>query len=98
MATRTRKQIEFLYRLQELSGCLVDIMEFLHQEALMSKDEIKKVQIASCKAKELEAHLNLLFTQNKLQMLEYRWELLPIERLNLCIVTDRVVKNFEFNS
>jgi hypothetical protein len=93
---QTRKQIECLNRLDSLNGAISDILEFLFQEALVNKEVIKMVRSGPDKGKSLEQILAGLSAQGKLQLLEYEWSVLPLERIKVLIITDKATKNFEF--
>jgi hypothetical protein len=64
---------------------------------LILKEEIKGIRSAPNKAKDLQAKLSNLSKEGKLQLLEYEWNLLPVERIKISIVTDRVSKDFSYN-
>jgi len=45
-------------------------------------------------AKVLHTKLASLSKSNKLQLLEYEWVVLPVERMKITIITDRMSKEF----
>jgi hypothetical protein len=91
------REIDCLARLDSLTAAFDSIVEYLKLEELMSKDDEKSVTNAQDKAKWLWTKLEVLSETNKLQLLEYSWELLPVERLKVVIVTDRNHKEFSYN-
>lgn len=95
--SRVGKQIECLFRLDQLIASNDSIAEFLRAEDLLSKEEVKGIKSASDTAKALQGHLSRLSSSNKLQLLEYEWTLLPVERLKITIVTDRNSMEFSYN-
>ena len=94
---RTRREIECLSRMQELNSSYEDILGFLYDEVLITKEEIKAIRSSSEVAKMLQKHLSTLSQLNKVQLLEYEWTILPMERIKLLIVTDRNSREFSYN-
>lgn len=94
---RSSKEIECIARLDELTSSNDTILEFLKLESLISPEETKAWYMAQDRAKWLWLHLGNLSKANKLQLLEYKWEVLPVERLKLYIVTDRNSKEFSYD-
>jgi hypothetical protein len=95
--SKIKSEIECLNRLHQMTGCLEDIMEFLHQEGMLSKEDIKGIRMSPEMAKRLRETLAQLSTDGKLQLLEYEWSILPVERINVLIVTNRMTRNFSYN-
>lgn len=73
------------------------LMEFLLAEDLMTKAERKAMLTSSDIAKVLQGHLSSLSKANKIQLLEYEWAILPVERIKVSIVTDRNNREFTYN-
>lgn len=92
-----KRQIECLTRYGALTANLEDVLEFLFHEKLASKDLIKATKQNADLPKEVEALLSSLAQNNKLQLLEYEWILLPVERIKITLITDNVSKEFTFN-
>jgi hypothetical protein len=94
---KRRRQIECLERYAAYTNGLEDILEFLLAEKMISMQDVKTVKQAPDGAKEVEKLLFELQQLSKIQMLEYEWLLLPVERIKIHIVTDNVNKEFSFN-
>jgi hypothetical protein len=92
----TNKEIQCLARLEELTSSNEMIIEFLIQEELMTKEQRKGMIAGSDVAKALQGYLACM-KGNKLQLLEYEWSLLPVERLKVVIITDRNSREFAYN-
>lgn len=90
-------QILCLQRLQDTTGQLVDLLEFLKQELLVDDAQMKSVKQSSDHAKEIQAILKDLQVRNKLLLLEYEWNILPVENILITIVTERNQREFTFN-
>lgn len=88
------KEIEFLTRLQQLTHQLEDILFFLKQEGLIDDVQIKSVKSSPDHPKDVHKMLSTLKISGKLLLLEYTWEVLPIERMKLLIITERNSKEF----
>lgn len=90
----TKREIECLKRLQELSPVYDELIAFFLQENLLSKEELKVIKSSPDQGKLLQAKLAALSADHKVQLLEYEWTLLPIERIRVNLVTDRGHKEF----
>jgi hypothetical protein len=97
MSVKTRSEIECLKRLEEIQGCYNDILAFLIAEKFIDQAEAKGMRSASDVAKEIQFKLMELSKAEKLQLVEYKWELLPIERISLYIVTNITSTTFSYN-
>lgn len=95
--SRISKEIQCLQRLQDLTGQLEDILQFLKLEGLVDDNQLKTVKLAADHAKEVQQILKALKVGNKVQMLEIEWNVLPVENIRIMIVTDRNHKEFIFN-
>lgn len=96
MSTKSNK-ILCLQRLQDTTGQLADIVDFLKLEQLVDDNQIKSLKLSADHAKEIELILRDLQVKNKLQMLEYEWNVLPVENILITIVTERNQREFSFN-
>jgi hypothetical protein len=92
-----KKEIDCLQRLQDKSGSIDEILQFLVEEKLIDGDLVKKVKQSSDEAKEVHAVLSGLSKSDKLQLLEYVWHVLPVEIIKIYIVTNRNNKEFTYN-
>jgi hypothetical protein len=96
MSVRSSKEIESLARLNELISAYDSILEFLLAENLISREEVKAIKSSSETPKVLHTKLAHLSKTLKLQLLEYEWVVLPLERVKITIVTDRDSKEFSY--
>lgn len=95
---RARTEIECLERYSDLMGGLGELLAFLVSEKLSSMEELNKIKgnsTSTCKAMCLL--LKELQSKDKLQLLDYEWHLLPVERIKITLVTDRAKKEFVYN-
>lgn len=90
----TKREIECLKRLQELSPVYEELIAFFVQEYLLDKEELKKIRSSPDQGKLLQAKMASLSEERKVQLLEYEWSILPVERIKISIVTDRGFKEF----
>ena len=93
---KTAREIECLTRLDQLTGQSSDIMYFLKDEGLIPDASVKNTKNSPSPIKELHVLIKSLQRDNKLQLLEYEWQILPVERITLSIVTDRSNKKFSY--
>lgn len=91
-----KNHIKCLERLNDLTGAMSEILGFLLSEKLISREEIKGIMESSDRVKMTSAKLAALQSEDKLQLLEYEWQLLPIERIKITIITDRSSKEFTY--
>lgn len=90
----TKREVECIKRLQELTPVYDELVAFLLQELLISKEELKVFKNSPEQARLLQAKLSALSEERKIQLLEWEWSILPVERIKLSIVTDRGFKEF----
>lgn len=94
---KTRRQIECIARLQHLGGNVDDILEYLLGENLILKEDARVLRLNPEAAKAMQLMLAKLHHDNKFQLLEYEWTILPVERIKIHIITDRSSKEFVYN-
>ena len=97
MSQLVANQINCLQRLQDTTGQLGEILQFLKLEQLVDDNQIKSVKLGADHAKEIQQILRHLQVTNKLQMLMYEWNVLPVENIIISIVTERNSREFTFN-
>jgi hypothetical protein len=90
----SKREIECLRRLQELSPVYSELITFLLDEFLLTKEELKLLKNSPEQGKLLHAKLVSLSEERKLQLLEFEWTILPVERIKIVIVHDRGFKEF----
>jgi len=86
-----------LNRLQETTQQLNSIVDFLKQESLLDDQVIRNIKSSPDFSKYVQETLRDLQVRNKLQLLEYEWNILPVETIRIYIVTDRNQAEFVFN-
>ena len=94
--SQTRK-IECLERLNKMTGGVDELFAFLKEEKLIDVETAKKIQQSSDRAKNLQIFLSELSKTDKIQMLEYEWQILPVERIKITMVTHRNSREFTYN-
>lgn len=97
MSNIVANQINCLQRLQDTTGQLEDILMFLKLENLIDDNQIKSVKLGADHAKEVQQILRNLQVTNKLQLLMYEWNILPVENILISIITERNSRDFTFN-
>ena len=97
MSQIVANQINCLQRLQDTTGQLEDILTFLKLEQLVDDNQIKSVKLGADHAKEIQQILRDLQVRNKLQLLMYEWNVLPVENIMISIITERNSKEFTYN-
>lgn len=92
-----KKEIECLNRLHSLNGSYEDIVQFLLQEEVVTASIVTALRQSSDQAKDMWSTLFNLRASGKFQLLEYEWHVLPVERINITVVTDKSKKEFTYN-
>lgn len=95
---KTRREIECLSRIQALNGALDDVLHFLLEEKLISQEQAKGARQSPDVPKEVHKILTDISKHDRIQLLEYEWAILPVERIKIVLVTDRNNKEFVYNS
>lgn len=90
------RKIEFLNRLFKLAACYDEMLDFFKNEKLISDFQLDSLKNDSDKAKYIVEMLENLKQHDKLLLLDYEWQILPIERLKLTVITERVSKEFGY--
>jgi hypothetical protein len=91
------RELECLTQLQSKTMGLEDILAYLKEENLIDDVQIKATRSGSDLPKEMQKLLFKLKKENKIQLLEYQWDLLPVERISILIVTDRSQREFRYD-
>lgn len=91
-----KREVECLKRLNDLTGQIEDILLFLKEEKLIGDVSIKTVKNSPDRPREVQSILNGLRDTGKLQLVEYKWILLPVETITLFLVTDSNTKQFSY--
>jgi hypothetical protein len=97
MSNNRRKEIECIARLQQLGSNTDNILSYLLNESLISNNDIQIIRRSPDSYKDIQALLSKLSTSGKLQLLEYEWTVLPVERIKIHIVTDKSSEEFTYN-
>lgn len=97
MSQSIANQINCLQRLQDTTGQLEDLLQFLKLENLIDDNQLKSVRLNADHAREVQSILRGLQLNNKLQLLSYEWNILPVENICISIITERNSKEFTFN-
>ena len=94
--SKAGKEIECLQKLDELTSCYDELLEFLQSEKLLTREESRAIRSSADIAKMIHTKLLVLSKTDKLQLLEFMWEVLPIERIKITIITDRMTKELAY--
>lgn len=94
-------KIRCLTRLEEKrSGALQDILEFLVSEKVVDGFNAAYIKnsMESMIPRNIWAELEQAVKDDRLQLVDYKWEILPVERITVTVVTDIVRRDFTFNA
>lgn len=95
-----KRQIDFLNRLFDLIKCRSELLQYLKEEKLVTDIAIKSIlnEHASTHAKQIYDLMLSLAKDDKLQLVDYEWTILPFERLKLTLISHSGKKEFEYNA
>jgi hypothetical protein len=91
------EEIECLVRLDSITQVFHDLYAYLVEEKLATKEDVKAIQTSSHRGKAMQAFLDDLKKRELIQLLEYEWMILPVERIKILIVTSRSSREFVHN-
>ncbi len=89
--------IECMKRLCTLTGCYDDMVNFLLEDKVITKEALVELNLEHDKVRQL---CHILFDASKtekIQLLAFDWVVLPVERISLKIVTDMGTKEYTHN-
>lgn len=91
-------QIRCLARLFQLTTCQYDILDFLLEEKLITTDHILSIKNSDPKliSSHIYATLETLKAEDRIQLVDYVWNLLPVESICVTIVSDSSKKEFTY--
>jgi hypothetical protein len=95
-----KRRQEFLNRLFDLIKCRTLILEYLKEEKLISDDLVQTLLVEhhSTHAARIATLLDELHKQDRLQLVDYEWTILPFEHLKLTIVSHSGKKEFFYDA
>ncbi len=91
------RQIECLTRLLALNGSLEDIVDYLIEENIMDASELPFFRREVDKPKQIWKLINDAKQKQKVLLFDFEWQLLPVERIKITVVSDRNSRVFSFN-
>lgn len=95
-----KRRIDCLERLFALLKCKVDLLQFLKEEEVISDDTMQRLLIEhhTAHCTKIAGILADAVKENKIQLADYEWSILPVEIVKLTIVTNRTKREFEYSS
>lgn len=95
-----KRRVEFLNRIFDLLKCRTAILEYLRDEKIITDDAVQTLlnEHHSAHASRIATLLADLVKKDKLQLVDYEWSILPLERMKLTLVSMNNKKEFEYNS
>ena len=91
------RQIDCFARLMSLQGSLDDVIDFLLEEKMMKPEEVPTYRKEVNKSQYVWNLFNEAKKAEKIMLFDFEWQLLPIERIKITIVTERSSKSFHHN-
>lgn len=96
--TEIMKRKDFLNRLLKLSECRDELLQYLLEDKVITEDDVRNMKMyAGHIGRYMEQLLRECERDEKLQMINYDWVVLPTERLRLTIVTFKTTREFSYN-
>lgn len=92
-----KQEIECLARYNILSnGGMEEIVALLKDEKLIQPEQVRVLFAQADIPKALHSILRNLSSTGTLQLLEFEWQILPVERVKITVVTDKVSREFSY--
>ncbi len=92
-----KTEMDCIERLQELTGAVEEMLTFMVEEKLITMDHVKEIKSSFSSAKSFCLTVKRLMNTGALQLVEYEWVILPVERIKVLMVTDRATREFGHN-
>ena len=92
-------KLKCLQRLTNKTNCEKEITEWLVSEKLLSVSEEKSIYLnKSISLINVEIHnvLSGLLREERVQLLDYTWNILPVEQIRITIVSDKEKREFTY--
>ena len=94
-----KKEIQCLARLFDLTKCQHDMLEFLISEKLVTKDSVYNLYNSDPRIlpKAIHEILTSLKDDELVQLIDYTWNILPVENICVTIISDTDKKEFIYS-
>lgn len=94
-----QKEIECLIELNKKISCFNEMLQFLYSEHIISKDTMYNISIDLPHEQPYEIYkvLKKAINDDKIQLLDFTWTILPKETISISILTYKVNKSFTYN-
>ena len=94
-----KRKIECLERLFNLLKCKVDLLQYLKEDGVITDDTMQRLlnDHHSLHANRIATIMEDAVRENKLQLVDYEWSILPMELVRLTIVSNKSKKIFEYS-
>ena len=90
------KKIEFMNVLFKKLACRQDILEFLAEEKVIPRVMVQDIlhQNHNTHAGQLATLLDSAVKEDRLQLVDYEWSVLPVEKLRLTVVSNNLKREW----
>jgi len=92
-------KLECLQRLSKKTSCLREMTGFLVQEKLINRTQEKTIYTnknSQLIIREVHNLLTSLLDEEEVQLVDYMWNILPVEQIRITIVSDNEKREFTF--
>ena len=96
MSSIQTDKIQFLIRMNKFNDLFRELKEFLVAEKVITKDIAKAISARVPEIQAQEIYLILSKDNDKLQMVDWEWTVLPKEHMKLTLVTYNCTKEFSY--
>jgi len=94
-----QQEINCLKKLNDETSCFTEIVTYLANEKVIS--QICKQELTTCLQRDLPfliyKAINQAIKEEKLQLVDYHWQLLPEEKIRITIITNMTHRDFTWN-
>lgn len=89
-------EVKCLDKLIKETGCIIPILNFLHQNKIITLKQYSDVNNSSDKAINLWGLFQAIKDKEEIQMIDYEWVILPQERIKLTILTNQYMEKWTY--
>ena len=95
---KQQSQIDCIKKLDTLTHCMREIADFLRSEKIISQQTRSSLLMGNNDdAVAIYFELEIAIQEERLQMVDYVWTVLPHETISITIVTEVTNKTFSYN-
>lgn len=93
-SSRVLRRLKALETLVNRSTHVLDMSNTLYADGVISQKDFEEIKVSSSKTEALFKALEKAKKEDRIDLLDYEWQLLPIQRIVLTIVSPSGIREF----